>query len=485
MLKYLLPVLFYLYSSTIFAQQLKPGFDKQEFIELLKIGARTSADSNYFKKIPAPQYSTLVYQSATVGFDNLWQLWRTKDNVAVISIRGTTKTVVSFLADLYAAMAPAKGTLQLEKDFTFNYNLSDNPGSAVHVGFLIAMAYLSRDILPKIDSCYKTGTKQFIIAGHSQGGAITYMLTSYLESLKKENRLPKDIRFKTCASASPKPGNLFYAYDFENLTRDGWSYNVVNSVDWVPELPFSIQTLDDMNETNPFVFSKKLIKKQKFPLNIVLRSAYNQMSKPTKKALKNYKKWLGKRLGKFVKKSLKELTLPDYFNSNSYVRTGTTIVLVPDSSYFQKFPEVKDSIWHNHIQEPYLFLTEKLPDNDQAATQSAPTSKLSGTWQLDYIAGEKIPLDSLYPQRKPSLVFNVDKNELNGFSGCNPFSGKLNLTQNKISFTGPIAITKMSCTGSGEQIFLKTLISVNSYSVNDDGLTLVMDDMAVMHFSRM
>lgn len=424
------------------AQPLQPGFQKREFIELLKIGARTSADSSYYKKLPAPEYSTLIYQSSTVGFDNLWQLWRTKNDVAIISIRGTTKTAVSFLANLYAAMVPAKGVLQLEEDFTFNYNLSDNPRAAVHVGFLIAMAYLSRDILPKIDSCYKNGIKDFIIAGHSQGGAITYTLTSYLESLKKEGRIAKDVRFKTCASASPKPGNLFYAYDFENLTRDGWAYNVVNSVDWVPELPFSIQKLDDMNETNPFRFGKKLIKKQKFPLNIVLRSAYNQLSKPQKKAQKNYKKWLGKRMGKFVKKSLKELSPPDYFNSNNYVRTGTTVVLVPDSSYFLKFPEIKDSIWHNHIQAPYLFLTEKLPGNGNDATQIAPTSKLSGNWELEYIADEKISLDSLFPQSKPSLIIDAAKNEFSGFTGCNPLQGQLNFSLNKISFTSLAAVSR-------------------------------------------
>lgn len=43
----------------------------------------------------------------------------------------------------------------------------------------------------------------------------------------------------------------------------------------------------------------------------------------------------------------------------------------------------------------------------------------------------------------------------------------------------------MICAGRGEQIFLKTLISVNTYSVNDNELTLVMDDMAVMQFRKM
>ncbi len=486
MLKYLyLSILFAFLFTTISAQQLSPGFDKQEFIELLKIGARTTADSSYYRKIPAPQHSSLIYQSQKVGFDNLWQLWRFNNEVAVISIRGTTKTAVSFFANMYAAMVPAKGKLDLEKDFSFEYELSADKRAAVHVGFLIALAYLSRDIEPKIDSCYKTGIKEFIIAGHSQGAAITYLLTSYLEHLKKTGRLPNDIRFKTCASASPKPGNLYYAYDFENLTKNGWSYNVVNSVDWVPELPFSIQTINDMSETNPFLNAKKMIKKQKFPSSFVLRIAYNQLSKPAKKAQRKYEKWLGKRFGKFVKKNgLKEITLPEYFNSNSYVRTGTTIVMVPDSSYFVKFPEIKDSIWHNHIHAPYLFLAEKYGTNDNAKTQSPSSGWLDGSWQLDYLAGQKIAFDSLFPFKKPMLSLNLSKHEVTGYTGCNSLRGTLLVNMSKINLTDATVISQMPCPVEGEKIFIQTLRSITNYTINESGLTLIADDIAIMHFTR-
>lgn len=260
-------------------------------------------------------------------------------------------------------MVAAKGTLQLEKNFTFDYDLSDDPKAAVHVGFLVSTAYLSRDILPKIDSLYKTGIKDFIIAGHSQGGAITYLLTSYLESLKNENKLPHDVRFKTCASASPKPGNLFYAYQYENLTRGGWAYNVVSTADWVPEVPFSIQTLNDFSEVNPFVNAKALIKKQGFPKNLALRHMYNRLSKPAKRAQKNYEKFLGKMVSKYIRKKLPDFKPPAYFASNDYVRTGTTIVLFADSQYYKVFPQDVNKIWNNHTQKPYLFLAERMPAN--------------------------------------------------------------------------------------------------------------------------
>lgn len=467
------------------AQKLQPGFEKEEFIELLKIGARTSKDSSYYKKLPAPQQSKLVYQSPLVGFDNFWQLWMRNDSVAIISIRGTTKTLLSFLANMYAVMVPASGSIELEKDFPFNYKLSTNPKAAVHVGFLMATAYLSRDILPQIDSCYKTGTREFIISGHSQGGAITYTMTSYLEQLKKEGRLPMDIRFKTCAVAAPKPGNLYYAYEFEALTKNGWSYNVVSTVDWVPEMPFSIQTVNDINKINPFVNAKSMIKKRKFPVDLVLLHAYNKLSKPAKKAQRNYEKWLGNRMQKLVKKNLTSFTPPSYYSSNNYVRTGNTVLLVPDSLYYIMFPENKDSIWRNHTQVPYLFLAEKLPANSDEHTQMEKTSMLNGNWQLCYIADQSLSMDSLFLNSKPELNINTATNQLSGNSGCNRFNGALLVSGSKINFNTPLAITRMACPGNGEYIFLETLKTITSFSVSYGSLTLIADDIAVMHFKRM
>ena len=165
-IRYAFVIFAILISNEIIAQHLKPGFDKQEFIEMLKIGAK--ADTSYHIDLPEPHSYIMIYQSPQMGLDNRWQLWINRDSVAVISVRGTTITSASFLANLYAAMVSAKDELQLEKYFTFKYDLPDDPKAAVHVGYLISTAYLSRDILPKINSLYKCGFKEFIIAGHSQ-----------------------------------------------------------------------------------------------------------------------------------------------------------------------------------------------------------------------------------------------------------------------------------------------------------------------------
>lgn len=355
----LLQLLFCFFLTSVSAQVLKPGFDRAEYIEMMKISARFG-DSTYFSTVPGPENYRFVYRSPVVGLDNRWDLWVGKRPVAVVSIRGTTQNSVSWLENFYAAMVPAKGELELSENDKFSYTLSENPKAAVHVGWLVATAFLSRDVLPKIDSCYRAGIKDVVILGHSQGGAIAYLMTAHLYNLQKQNRLPADIRFKTYCSAGPKPGNLYFAYDYEAMTQNGWAYNVVNAADWVPEVPLSIQTLNDFNTTNPFVNARGIIRKQSFPKRIVLNHVYKSLSKPALKAQKNYQKYLGRVASNTVRKSLNGYVPPEYYNSNHYVRTGALIVLQPDSAYYARFPDSREKIFTHHLHQPYLYLTERL-----------------------------------------------------------------------------------------------------------------------------
>jgi len=360
--KYVIQLILVLFIHQGFSQSLKPYFDKYEYKELLLISAITNANEKFQSKIPEPENYKMIYQSIVVGLENHWDLWLNSDlTKAVISIRGTTPKPESWLANFYAAMVPAKGNLYLSEKDTFEYELAPNPKAAVHIGWLISMAYLSKDILPRIDSLYKTGIKDFLIVGHSQGGAIDFLLTAHLYNLQQKGIIPNDIRFKTYCSAAPKPGNLYFAYHYEMLTHNGWGYNVVNSADWMPETPISIQTLNDFNTTNPFVNAKEKIKELKFPKNIVMKSLYNKLDKPTKKAQRNYEKYLGEKTSKIIMKNLTDFIPPsEYFKSNNYVRTGTTIVLFADEDYFKIFPDNKEKIFVHHAIEPYLYLLEKL-----------------------------------------------------------------------------------------------------------------------------
>ena len=345
--------------------QLKPGFDKEEYLEQLRIHVllydTTKANLARPKSmISKPELFKSAYESPVMGLDNKWALWVHKTKpVAAINVRGTTVEPVGWLENFYAAMVPAKGELKLTRDYTFQYHLADNPKAAVHVGWLVGMAFLAKDIVPKIDSCYKSGIKEFLIMGHSQGGAIVYLLTSHLYQLQKNKKLPADIRFKTYASASPKTGNTYYGYEYESMIDGGWGYNVVNAADWIPELPFSVQTLADFNETNPFKNIDPVIKKQKLLTRVGLRHAYKQMKKPSEKAQRNYQKYLGNYASKSIMKVLPDFQPPVYFKSNNYVRIGPTIALIPDAEYYKLFPDSDEQIFIHHLQNPYLYLMQK------------------------------------------------------------------------------------------------------------------------------
>lgn len=342
--------------------KLKSGFDKAEYKELMYMHVMLydTALMNLNKfPVPKPTLFKSIYTSPVMGLDNKWELWKNDASVAVINIRGTTTNAVGWLENFYAAMVPARGELKIDKNFTFSYDLANHPRAAVHIGWLLGTAYLAKDIVPRIDSLYKTGIKDFFIMGHSQGGAICYLMTSHLYSLQKHGTLPKDIRFKSYCSASPKVGNTHFAYEYEDLVAGGWGFNVINSADWVPEVPFSVQTLSDFNETNPFKNIDGIIKKQKLIARIGLRHAYKGLKKPSEKAQRNYEKYLGKYANKVVTKHLPDFQSPVYFKSSNYVRIGPTIMLLADEAYYKIFQDSEQQVFIHHGMSPYLHLVEQ------------------------------------------------------------------------------------------------------------------------------
>jgi hypothetical protein len=363
----ILLILCFFINTSLFAQsgKLRPGFDKIEYSALMHMHTMlydsVKTDSTKPKAVfPGWVKYKSVYKSPVMGLDNRWELWKKdNENIAVINLRGTTQNPLGWLENFYAAMVTAQGELKLSNSFIFPYHLANNPRASVHIGWLVGMAFLARDIVPKIDSAYQTGVKNFLVMGHSQGGAISYLLTAHLNFLQSQNKLPKDIRFKTYSSASPKAGNTYFAYEYESSVDGGWGYNVVNSADWVPEVPFSVQTVNDFNNTNPFKNLDKVVKKQKLIARIALNHAYKKMKNPSIKAQKNYNKYLGGYATKAVRNTLPEFEPPVFVNNSNYVRIGPTIVLLADEAYYKEFPDSDQKIFIHHLIEPYLYLIKK------------------------------------------------------------------------------------------------------------------------------
>jgi heat shock protein HslJ len=461
------------------AQLLKKGFDKEEYMRLMKVSAQFG-DSAYASNLGTPAGYKMIHRSETIGLENKYDLWQTDKGIPVISIRGTTISDVSWLENFYAAMVPAAGEIQLTKADRFVYELATNPRATVHVGWLVGTGFLMKDMRPRIDSLIRSGKKELLIIGHSQGGAIAYLVTAYLNHLKIKGQLPWDFQLKTYCSAGPKPGNLYFAHDYESLTQDGWAYNVVNSADWVPETPVSIQTADDFNDLNPFKNAKGVINKQGFLKRIALNYAYGKLTKYNRKAVRNYKKYLGKYVTKSVKKQLPEFVEPVYSNTNDYVRAGNQITLLADEDYFKVFPQDPKNVFVNHLHPPYLYLLNKY----QMKPEIAEENTLNGHWELSYIARQSATFTELYPEKRPFINMNNHNLQFSGSTGCNNFTGLLKRDGNQINFPEAMAMTRMMCPGQGEQAFLSVLKTVNRYSLDKDTLTLISGDVAVMRFTR-
>ena len=130
-------ILFVFLSSIVVAQRLNAGFEKEEYIEMLKVirmAHKPRGDSierfrirqeylalaNEFA-ISEPQEYNFAYRSPAVAFDNGGDVWIHKSKpIAVIVIRGTIPTETSFLANAYAAMVPAIGQIKLQNDSILN-----------------------------------------------------------------------------------------------------------------------------------------------------------------------------------------------------------------------------------------------------------------------------------------------------------------------------------------------------------------------------
>jgi len=353
------------FTLCVYAQpQLKPGFDAEEYLALLSLNfyGNSIADSNV-RKTQKDVY-TKLYTSPEVGLKNQWSLYLREDNVAAITVRGTVASPVSWSANFYAAMIAAQGTLQLNDTTRFSYKLAADKQAYVHVGWTVALASMAPDIVAKIKDLYGKGVRHFYLSGHSQGGAITYLLRSYLYYLQQDGTLPNDIVFKTYCSAAPKPGNMFYAYDYEFINRGGWAFTVVNRSDWVPESPYTIQRLQDMNDLNPLIHTKSLLKKQSLLVRIVGGALYNKLYRKPRKAQEVYTHYLGKVLyKKSINKELKDFKEPEYVASVNYMRAGTPIVLMPDEEYHQIFKEkgseFKDYFVHHQFDAYYLLIKKQ------------------------------------------------------------------------------------------------------------------------------
>src|SRR5690606_25669022 len=122
--------------------------------------------------------------------------------------------------------------------------------------------------------------------------------------------------------------------------------------------------------------------------------------------------------------------------------------------------------------------------NTLAKFKAVPASEmLVGTWELDYISGSQESINNLFPQKKPTMIFKEDLKYVHGKGGCNGYSSSVEIAGNKISFSRGIS-TEMACEGNGEPLYFQSLDKVTAYDVQENHLTLLVGDVAVLRFKK-
>ena len=116
------------------------------------------------------------------------------------------------------------------------------------------------------------------------------------------------------------------------------------------------------------------------------------------------------------------------------------------------------------------------------------TTSLEGTWELNYITGPKIAFNGLFPEKKPTIKFDLNQNKFTGNNSCNQYFGALIVNGTKIDFKDTkIGMTMMACQGDGESVYMGTLNKIESYTITDDGKTLnfLIGNVVMMRFTHL
>lgn len=331
------------------------GFDARESHDLLWLNTAyldTTAGNRFPEYLPDYRF---VYRSPSMGMDNVWDLWIRSDSTVIITLRGTTADIRSLLADFYCAMVPAKGEMVIGKDDTIRYELAEDDRAAVHSGFLLGFGFISKDIAPWLDSLYRTGYYNYIVAGHSQGGALCYYVSAWMMHLRDISKYPK-MSVKTYASASPKMANTYFLYDYNARTRSEWAFSLVNTADVVPEMPPTTQQIaSDMNAPNPLLRLYDRMNALPFFKRVILKRAFNKMRKGSEKASKAYQKYLGGYTQKYISSLMPEIRMPPPVNTTFFQRPGVPVILKVNGAYNEHFSD-NDGPYFHHSMNAYQFL---------------------------------------------------------------------------------------------------------------------------------
>ena len=228
----------------------EPGFNTNEAINLSAVCTNLNGQA---PDAPQPSMPTDWKNIATIKagiYDNeAWLLKNEKrhPNLApqyCLAFRGTTSNPLSIWEDADLEMVPAGG-------------YSNRAEAMIHQGFKNGLESLLPEIqtfLEPILLASKAANERalFYVSGHSQGAALAALFTAWVRC--SGYQYAPYMRMKSYYFAQPKPGNDYFADDFNErhcfakaYDNSSWAYRVTNDQDFVPQLPLTLELPDDLN----------------------------------------------------------------------------------------------------------------------------------------------------------------------------------------------------------------------------------------------
>jgi hypothetical protein len=278
------------------------------------------------------------------------------NNYAVINLRGSTASPLSWLANVYSAMIPANDTIILPNGKKIIYYLSDNPNANVHSGWTLSMVFLMEEIVSKIKQLNGKGVFNYIITGHSQGAAIAQLLRAYLEHAP-DSIVDRRNKFKTYAFASPKPGNEYFARNYSNYFSSS-SFIINNPRDPIMNMPITKNNKPVFDYTEIY---EHLTDTNKNYLKALAYKAIGRIVAGKEDSL--FIKKSGLNVHKQIIKETGPVKMPPYQADMSYCLPVSPVYIQTFSEanfvnkrYYRDFNKDSTNLFYRH--KPYLYFLE-------------------------------------------------------------------------------------------------------------------------------
>jgi len=128
-----------------------------------------------------------------------------------------------------------------------------------------------------------------------------------------------------------------------------------------------------------------------------------------------------------------------------------------------------DSIAVDRKDSPVLSLAAPIAD----------TFSINGAWFLQPVLASDTATGNI-----PTLIFNLEKNNFSGNTGCNNMNGSFVKSDTSLVFNEKIITTRMACAGYNEDAFIKSLLRTNKYKFDNGVLVLLFESTELSRWTR-